>query len=250
MSRSQLERIVMCVCGLSPAFLITGVGASMLGSAADGRILLRGQLFSQIVMLLLTRNIAPDERLPEGDASVNPEPVRAAVMNILAVCGYMCLFSVAAAMIERAVRSKMAGMIALCLLDAPSAARALASLSIGREAKLMLLAAVTGLGGACIAAQNLAACKKMGVKTGKYILARVSHALLCAAAVAVQLRWNTKTAHFSMRPMEFSALIAAFLSVPVLIFWKKDPFLNKRILPGDDKKASKIREKTQYDVSE
>lgn len=223
MSGSQLERLLWCTCGLSPAFLVTGIGASMLGSAADGRILLRAQLFSQITMLLLTRHTAPDQPLPPPPPEESPEPVRAAVMNVLTVCGYMAAFGTAAAILARVFRSEIAGLTALCLLDVPSGVRALANLSIEREPKLLLIAAASGLGGLCIAAQNLAACKNMSIRRGKYAAARLSHALLNTAATALQLRWNTQTGTVSLPPMEISALIAVFLLLPALIFWKKRP---------------------------
>lgn len=228
LSKSQLERLLWCTCGLSPAFFVTGIGASMLGSVADGFILLRAQVFSQLAMLLITRNTAPDQPLPPPTPEDSPEPVRAAVLNVLTVCGYMAIFGTVAAILARIFRSEIAGLTALCLLDVPSGARALAHLTINREAKLLLLAALTGLGGLCISAQNLAACRNLSIRTGKYAASRVSHALLSTAAVALQLHWNTPNGSFFLPPMEISALIAVFLAVPVLFFWKKDPFLNKR----------------------
>lgn len=228
LSRAELERLLWCVCGMSPAFLVTGLGAAMLGSPSDGRILLRAQIFSQLAMLLLTRSVQPDQPLSPREASEAPESVRAAVLNVLTVCGYMTFFAIVAALIARILRSETAGLAALCLLDTPSGARALANLPITRETRLLLLAAMNGLGGLCIAAQNLASCKKLGVRTGKYALSRLSHAFLTTAATALQLRWNTQTGQNALPPLEISALIAAFLTLPALISWKKDPFLNKR----------------------
>jgi len=228
--RSQLERLLWCTCGLSPAFLVTGVGASMLSNAADGRILLRAQLAAQLAMLLITRNIRPDQPLPPPELQSQPEPVRTAVANILAVCGYMMLFAVAAAVLTELLRSQTAGLIALCILDAPSGARALAQLPINREAKLLLLAAQTGMGGLCVFAQNLAACAKTGVRTVKYLLARLSCAALCTAATALQLRMNTKISPIRLPAMEISALIAVFFIIPVLFSGKKTRFLTKENL--------------------
>ena len=227
-SRGQLERLLWCTCGLSPAFLVAGIGASMLSSPADGRILLRAQLFSQLTMLLLTRNIPDGTPIPQQKSMTAPEPVRTAVMNILTVCGYMTVFSVAAAVISRILQSETAGLAALCLLDAPSGARALSNLPINRGKKLLLLAALTGWGGACIAVQNLAACRNTGVSTVKYLLARVAHAALTTCATAFQLHRNAPNPSISLKPMEISALIAAFFAMLTLFFWKKDPYLNKR----------------------
>ena len=259
MSRSQLERLLWCTCGLSPAFLVTGVGASMLGSPADGHILLRAQIFSQITMLLLTRNVAPDQPLPPPDPQSQPEPVRTAVLNVLTVGGYMTLFAIIAAVLARILRSETAGLTALCLLDVPSGARELANLPLNRETRLLLLAAMSGLGGLCIAAQNLNACKNLGVRRGKFALAKLSQALLNVAATALQLRWSTPNAENVLPPLEISALTAVFLMLPVLISWKKDPFLNKRkseksagFLPENKEKPQSVVlsdiEKPQYVV--
>lgn len=223
---AEIERLVCCS-GLSPAFLITGVGASMLGSPADGRLLLRAQLLSQAAMLLLTRS-SPQGEPASAPALTDDAPVRTAVTNVLAVCGYMMLFSVAAALLSGALRSETAGLAALCVLDMPSAARALAEISIERTGKLLLLAAVTGFGGLCIAAQNLAVSRKYGVRTKKYLLSRLSHAALNVAFAALLLRFEGGNPGKSLPPLEFSALICAFFAVPALISLKKDPFLNKR----------------------
>ena len=228
MSRAEMERIVCCACGMGPAFLVTGIGASMLGSAADGRLLLRAQIASQLTLLIATRRVAPDVSLPPVEPSQGEQPVRAAVLGVLTVCGYMTLFSVAAALIARVVHSEIAGVAALCVLELPSGARALAALPLPRELRLMGIAALSGTGGLCIAAQNLSACGKNGLRAKKYFASRLAHAGLMTVYTALQLRWNTQTSRNLIQPLEISALVAAILAVPGLIFLKENPFLNKR----------------------
>ena len=224
---ADAARLTMCCCGLSPAFLITGVGAAMLGNPADGTLLLRAQILSQLTMLAATRRTQPSEPV-QYEETENADGVGCAVTAVLGVCGYMVLFNIAAAVIARLLRSEIAGLAALCLLDLPSGARALAALNIGREGKLLLLAATCGLGGGCIAAQNLAACKNVGISKVKYLCARASHAVLMTGFTALQLSRNSRFAGKIPEPLEFSALIAVILLVPALISLKKDLFLNKR----------------------
>lgn len=223
LGRRGRERIVCCAGGLSPAFLITGVGAAMLGSPADGHVLLRAQIAAQITMLLLTRGVRDDEPTPAEITRADAEPIRAAVTGVLGVCGYMMLFNIAAKVIAESVRSRTAGFAALCLLDTPSAARAVAGLSLSREGKLLAIAALTGFGGLCIAAQNLAAARKIGVRPGKYLAARACHAALNTVFTAMQLRLKGSEIQNCLPPMEFSALIAVFLMIPALIYLKKRP---------------------------
>ena len=248
LTRSELERLVCCASGLSPAFLITGVGASMLGSPGDGYILMRAQLLSQLTMLLLTRGVRPDVPVQPAVCGEEESPVRAAVGNVLAVCGYMVIFSVAANLIARALGSSAAGLAALCLLDMPSGARALSALPMERTPQILMMSAVTGLGGMCIAAQNLAVCRKYGVRTGKFLTARLSHAALCTAFSALQLRFSGSAQGKSLPPLEFSALISAFFVVPALISQKKDLFLNKRNSAKSREFPPEKREKPQYAV--
>jgi len=226
--RGQRERIVCCVGGFSPAFLITGVGAAMLGSPTDGRVLLRAQLAAQIAMLLITRRTEDGPVIQPEPTTAEAEPVRAAVAGVLSVCGYMMLFNIAAKVIAALTHSQTAGLTALCLLDVPSAVRAVAGLSINREGKLLAIAALTGFGGLCIAAQNLSAAKKIGVRPGKYLTARACHAVLNAGFTAVQLFLKRPERQIFLPPMEISTLAAVFILAPVLISLKKDLFLNKR----------------------
>lgn len=236
MSTSQLERIVCCTGGFSPAFLITGIGTAMLGRPEAGRMLLQSQLMAQISLLLLTRRTRASEDIPQADSMIEAEPVRAAVTAVLGVCGYMMLFNTAAAVLAHMVKSPAAGLAVLCMLDVPSAAGAVAALSIEEESKLILLAALTGFGGLCIAAQNLAAVRKNGVRAGKYMAIKALQSVLTAGYMAVRMGLLPAKTGSSAVSVEFFALIAAFFAVPALISLKKDLFLNKRIF---EKKSAK-----------
>lgn len=229
LNRGQLERLTVCLCGLSPAFLLTGVGAAMLGSAADGAILLRSQIAAQLLMLAFTRFLRVDGRPVEAPPPASAgDPVRLAVGGVLSVCGYMVIFSVAAAILARLTRSPAVGTALLCLLDLPSGARALSALGMPREWKLTLIAACCGLGGACIAVQNLSVCRRMGVRVSRYALARAAQAALMIALTAAQLRMPAVETTTLPKNLPVCALIACSLAAPVLIYLIKIVFLNKR----------------------
>ncbi len=238
----QLQRIACCACGMSPAFLITGVGAAIRGNPADGHILLRAQIFAQIMMLLLTR------RMPQGDSLHNIEekqseaPVRAAVGTVLTVCGYMILFTVAAEIIRAALKNELAGRITLCILDAPSAAKVLA------QDNLPLTAAAVGFGGLCIAAQNLSAGRKYGLQPTIYLCAKAAQAALMTAATDLQQRFLRPGQTNPLPILEFSILAATIFILPILKNPEKDLFLNKRNFDISAEKRKKIQEKPQYVV--
>lgn len=225
-NQGELERIVCC-CGLSPAFLVTGIGAAMLKDASFGYVLLVSHLLAQLTLLLLTRCAPEGEPLGRDTAPPRSDPVRAAVLPILGVCGYMMLFSVLAALLRRIFRSEIVGLALLSLLDAPSGARAIAVSSIISERKRLILAAVAGFGGLCIAVQNLSACGGR-IKLWRYLAAKACAAALTSAFAALLTNRRMIFEGKSVPAMEISTLSAVILIVPTLFSWKKDPFLNKR----------------------
>ena len=219
MDRGQLQRLAVAGAGFSPAFLVGGVGAGMLGSAALGWRLLLGQLLTQLTLLVATRRlwrdcVQPVEPLPaEAEAS----PVRSAVLVALTVCGYMALFG--------ALTGPRPSNALLCLLDVPSGARLL--VASGAEARIVLplLAGMCGFGGICVVAQNLRALKGCGIPAGEYLAARLLAAGLCAGFVALMARFDgpARLPFDAVRqnPLAAAALVACALSVPVLVKMRK-----------------------------
>lgn len=230
MTRGQLKRLAAAATGFSPAFLVGGVGEGLMGSPALGWKLVRAQLLTQLSMALLLRwTVAPDAEpvapitgAPSGDGG---SPVRAAVLSVATICGWMALFQSAAAVIAAHAGPEVAGAL-LCLLDAPSGARVIASLSPALEAaKPVLLAAVCGFGGACVAAQNLDALRGCGIRAGFYVRARLLAAAINAGWMALLIRLapggGALLRRVSARPFEAAALAAALLVLPALARMRK-----------------------------
>lgn len=221
-----LERMALC-CGMSPAFLMTGVGVSMLGSASDGRRLLAAQVISQLLLLFWTRWTPPEEAKPAvvfvGDGEVGP--VRAAVGSVLSVCGYMVIFSIGGAMLGRLWGNGVVGLMGLCLLDVPSGAAALCGTGLPRESSLILLSGMSGFGGFCVAAQN---CAVSGIRPGRYLLLKGINGMVSAGVMAAVLRLPAPGE--AAAPEIFPAallwlcvlLVPGILSGIVNVFFKKD----------------------------
>ena len=226
MDRGQLQRLAVAGAGFSPAFLVGGVGAGMLGSAALGWRLLLGQLLTQLTLLVATRRLwrdreHPVEPLPE---EAEASPVRSAVLVALTVCGYMALFGALTGAL-RAWIGRGASNALLCLLDVPSGARLLAASGVEARIVLPLLAGMCGFGGICVAAQNLRALKGCGIPAGEYLAARLLAAGLCAGFVALMARFDGlgRLPFDAVRqnPLAAAALVACALSVPVLVKMRK-----------------------------
>lgn len=223
MNQGQLQRLAISICGLSPAFLITGIGVSMLGSAGDGVLLLRAQIFAQLAVALLLRNAWKDrtQPVPAPGGSGEEAPVRAAVLSIITVCGYMALFGAFAQIIREIAGERIAGAM-LCALDLPSGAQVVADASLDPSARLVILAGMTGFGGVCICMQNLSVLEGCGVTPWEFYGCRLLAATLCAAAMAAQLyvKWDVFAA-IAPNPIAIAGIFAAILAIPVLIWLKK-----------------------------
>ena len=218
MTQGQLQRLSASVCGLSPAFLIGGVGAGLLGSAAQGRLLLRAQAFSQLALALLLRRAwdRRDEPVHIIEETRAEPPVRGAVLGVLGVCGYMALFGAIARVACRVVGDTW-GRLLLCALDMPSGA-AIVAQSAPQTWRLPALAGLCGLCGACILAQNLAVLRDCGVRPVSFCAARLLAALLNVGYIWVKMKVTLQMpVYYEWNPMQISALTAAILAVPALI---------------------------------
>ena len=222
MDRGQLQRLVLAVTGFSPAFLIGGVGIGLLGSEAHGWVLLRAQLLTQLAMALMMRDWWRDRREPvaaEG-GRMEEQPVRAAVLTTLTICGYMTVFGALTFALRAVVGAKVAEVLA-CVLDMPTGAAVLSGLAMEMRWKLVLTAVIVGFGGVCVGVQNLNALRGCGISTAEYFALRLAAAALCAAFTAIQLRTPGNVLFFgkiiSERPMIFASLVVALMAIPALI---------------------------------
>ena len=213
MRRGEVKRLGLMCAGVSPVYLISGVGAALFGSAAMGLWLALAQAAGQLLLgLLLRGRFAEDaEPLPALPEREREAPVRAAVASVLQVCGYMALFSVAAAMAAKLLGGA-AGDLLLYIADMPSGLARVAQTG----APWALAGAVAGFGGLCIAAQNMAVLRPLGVRWRDYLAARGFVAAVCA--LALHLRFFARVAAApAMARLETGALEASTLAAMLLL---------------------------------
>ena len=184
------------------------MGAALFGAAEMGLWLALAQAAGQLLLgLLLRGRFAEDaELLPALPEREREAPVRAAVASVLQVCGYMALFSVAAAMAAKLLGGA-AGDLLLYIADMPSGLARVAQTG----APWALAGAVAGFGGLCIAAQNMAVLRPLGVRWRDYLAARGFVAAVCA--LALHLRFSARVAAApAMARLETGALEASTLA--------------------------------------
>lgn len=230
MKRSDVLRISSVMGGVSPAYLMIGVGQGVYGSAALGRKLAAAQIAVQLTLLAALRHcFIGEDRMPRQEMIAESEkPIRKAVENLLAVCGYMVLFSVIASVVA-AFAGKKIGTALLLLLDLPSGLAALAESET--LAKLILQGAALGFGGLCIFSQNRDALRLNGSEQRQYLCVRCISATLMAI-VHIALTGFPKASVCTKMlgrgsVYAISLLVAAILSIPALLKLQKNLFLNK-----------------------
>lgn len=231
MRRSDAARIALALGGVSPAYLILGVGYGLYGSTALGAKLALIQAAVQLAMLLILKGTCRDMSgtVRRMNGRANSGAISAAVESILAVCGYMVLFSSIAGVAAHFAGESL-GCALLLAVDLPSGLAELAGKEI--PGKMLIQGAAIGFGGLCISFQNLDALRTLGLKTSRWLAARCISAVLFACGSAVLLQTYSGNAVISLgRPGKVYAfsLLAAFAgAIPVFVFLSKKFFLNKR----------------------
>ena len=230
--RSEARRLALALGGVSPAYLILGVGQGLYGSVSLGVRLALIQIAVQLSLLVLLRSIhecddEPSVSLPY-DARVHG-PIQQAVENILAVCGYMVLFS-SVSCVAASFAGESVGTAMLLVSDLPSGLAELARWEI--PGKLLIQGAAIGFGGLCIAAQNLDALRPLGITVGEYLsvrgIAAAAFGGISGFALQAQGIGTEVYAGNVVRVYAFSLMVAGAVALPALVFFTKTFCFNNR----------------------
>lgn len=226
------RRIALAVGGVSPAYLILGVGHGLYGSVRLGLILTAIQICIQIALLVLLRGAirgGDAQNLPAASEG-GPGGMLGAVQSMLVICGYMVLFGAIASVVA-SFAGRSVGLAALLLADLPSGLAELASWNF--PGRMLIQGAAIGFGGLCIAAQNLDVLRSIGVRAREYLAVRgVAAALFgCVSGIVLRAQEANFNACFEKTGLVYavSLAIACAAAVPGLIFLSKELFLNKEV---------------------
>jgi len=184
---AELARGALLASGVSPGFLISAVGAAMLGDSSLGLTLFWSQLGALLLGGLLLRRAfsggapalaVPMVSAPKGDA------LTGAAMAMLSVCAHMVVFAVAARLIAKLLPDGCEAGV-LSLMEVSGGCAAVAAAPLARAVRMVLLAFTCGFGGLSILTQNLN--RLPGVKWHWYLSGKLLHGTLCAALCWAQL---------------------------------------------------------------
>lgn len=232
MRRGEVWRIALAVTGISPAYLVMGVGQGLYGSAALGVRLAVIQFCVQLAMLFILRGFFKEENqivLPAAHATP-ADPMHGAVENVLSIAGYMVFFSVLATALSSLIEEKAGGLL-LPIMDLPSGLSNLAA----HDAEPFQLGAAIGFGGLCIGMQNMDRLRESGLPWSCYIASRcISASAIALACQCLLSKKQSKTAFHiwnSLNSCAFSTLISAVFSLFLLIYFSKKCVLNNKKSP-------------------
>ena len=230
-TNAEAVRIALACSGVSPAWLVLGVGCGMLGSKADGLKLAAIQVVVQFSLLKLLEKV----EIPGTGNPHQPAPGSAgmwrAVESTLGVCGYMVVFGAAGSVLA-SFAGKYVSAALLAVLDLPTGLAEITAANF--TARPLAIGGALGFGGICIGMQNLERLSGMGVRRRDYFAVRALSASVTAMMAAIWLRsgaHNAAEGTNSVRIYAFSLLGAAIFSVPGMIFLSKNIFLNIRRMP-------------------
>ena len=239
--RAECERLLMFSNNCGPAFLITAVGSSMLGSVRAGAFLYIVHIISAALIAALSGRIYPSMR--EKSTSVPPREEKSALLLLsdaisssalimLNVCASIVVFSAVIGILNESGAADIISGI-LKLFDIPenitrASLGSLLELTAGTsmicssvtDARLMLtlISAFTGFGGFCVHMQLLPHVYEAGLRAGKYFLGKTAHAVIAAAITYFTADDFLETAVvFSPAYAEKAAAFAFGGSLPLLL---------------------------------
>lgn len=211
-----LFRTALLCAGVSPGFLISGVGAGMLGAPTFGAILLLSQLLALCCsarLLQLAR--LPDTPLttPAAEDETESSPILYAAQGALSILVWMVLFGVGTHLAQQLL-PWCAAFIPFPAEFSSGCAHAV-SLGLPTEQMLPLLGAIIGFGGLCAGFQNLSALKPLGIPAPMYFLGKLIHAAL--TALFARLLVNARLPDISFAPQHMLPVLAAICLLPLLM---------------------------------
>ena len=190
-SRQDAERALGFVNNCGPAFLLSYVGAGVLGSSrAGGYLLLVHVLSALLTGLILCRAGGsggrcglPPRRLPAEEKSLGealPAAVTGAVTSTLGICGFVVLFRVIAALLPGTLPAPVLGIFEMVT--------GLAALAPGRPG-FITAAGIVGWGGLSVHCQVMAALSGTGLSLRRHWLGKALQALLSVLLAGAVSLW-------------------------------------------------------------
>lgn len=179
-SKLQAEKALGLCNNTGPAFVIAGIGASMLGSFEVGIVIYSSQILSAMITgvvfgFLGKRNI--DYELSNLPVKTSPkklcviEIISNSVLRLLSICGCVVFFSVLSCLIVDLIHVRVLQIISSSVLEVGSAAKYLSSLTWVQKGLLLpVISAAVSFGGVSVYMQTKIFCDKADLSMKIYLI--------------------------------------------------------------------------------
>lgn len=185
-TKRELEYICGFVNNPSVAFVISGVGAGLLGDAKAGVLLYISTVISAVIVGLIFRSkisVSQKNDIISRQSFNLVESIRSAGISSLIVSSYIIFFSSLIGLLSEIVKSEYLMAAISSLLEISNGAKGIASLrSISSIPKLCGIAFSLGFSGLSVHLQSFTFMPKE-VSKKKYLLMKLVQGLLCALIV-------------------------------------------------------------------
>lgn len=203
-SRDELCRVMTFCNNPSPAFVISTVGASIIGRRDVGAVIYACVVLSAVIVGILANlfmkksDEAVCERLPKSDEQSEPmsqtftNAIRHSALSILNVCAYVTFFGTLVGCIKHVLSylggARTLGALLFGFFELSSGAASAAELG-GTFICAVACALFSGWSGMSVHFQIMSAAGGRGVSFKPYFLAKAAQAILCGALTATALKF-------------------------------------------------------------
>jgi len=240
-SKAECERLLMFSNNCGPAFIITAVGASMLGSIKTGVILYIVHIFSAVSLGIITGRMSKksESSAISGMKSAKKSPlilfteaIKKSAAIMLDVCAIIVTFSAVTGLLTSCGIFEMLSDIlkAANIPDIVSSSLPAAILELTYGASLIcrenadtvmtaaLLSGIIGFGGFCVHIQLSPYIHEAGLKSKKYFIGKTLHGVIIFIITFMIMKFLYKTGAV-FAPSTFSASASDYLLSSVLLFF-------------------------------
>lgn len=196
-SKEEAEIVMAYSNNASPGFLISCVGASMLGDIRAGKILYSVQLLSAILCGVIMRFafLKPKNKLSSSkcgyvrhnfDLGIIPKSVGEAGLSLVSVCAFVLFFTVFVDMVSGILSATscpaIIELIVTGMLELVSGAENSAKMRQALSPRTLrtLLGAFTGFNGISVHMQVILFTSGNGLKLKKYFIGKFIQSIICA----------------------------------------------------------------------
>jgi sporulation integral membrane protein YlbJ len=189
-TKDECERLIAFSNNTGPAFIVSGIGASLRGSVWDGIILYISMIVSAIATGFIL-GIKKDFTKGCSNSAIHGydlvKSVKNAATNTLGVCGFVVFFSVVTGFFSLILKEEMALSLVFSLFEVSNAAKKLAFSSFNGNLSLVLTSFAISFSGLSVHMQTKAILADGGISMRRHFVGKLFQGIFSALVTALIL---------------------------------------------------------------